>query len=59
MQMTAVAELVVCPTCGYEFGPARARVCLKCHSHICPECGKCLCEKVASIFNDPIFKKEW
>ena len=44
------SELIVCRECEYEFGVDEADVCRKCHSHICPRCGECLCKRVRDIF---------
>ncbi len=59
MLKMAVAELIKCRDCGHEFNPYETNVCEKCHSHICPNCLRCLCSKVSKIFDDQIFKKEF
>jgi len=50
--LTLIGEIIKCRLCGYEFGVDEARVCDKCHSHICPKCGECSCQRVRYAFPD-------
>ena len=55
MMETLVSEKIVCRSCNYQFGSDEARVCRQCHSHICPECLKCLCLKQINYNNNDAF----
>ncbi len=48
---TLEAEIIKCRACGHEFGDDEAKVCWRCHSHICPKCRACFCFRVKDVFS--------
>jgi len=47
---TLESAIIKCRSCGWEFGSDEAKVCWRCHSHICPKCRACRCNWAKEIF---------
>ena len=54
----AESQVIRCRECKYEFGTDDAKVCWKCHEHICPKCGACGCWTPFNGFEQHSVKRE-